>query len=198
MNEEFAYDYDDYEVDDDDEYYAVRPNKTQLKKDIGALFALGEELSELPAAQLAALGLPEALHKAIADIAGMPHKGARKRQLKFIAGQMHKMDILPHIEKLAQLRNQSAHAVREHHIAERWRDKLLAEGDDVLAELLNEHPRGDKQQLRQLIRNAQKEKETGKPPKSYRLLYRNLKELFQSDDETVQNEQTDEDENSED
>jgi len=197
MNEEFAYEYDD-DYDDEVEYYAVRPNKTQLKKDIAALFALGEELSELPATQLQALELPENIHKALAEVAAMPHKGARKRQLKFIAGQFYKMDIQPYLEKLAHLRNQSAHAVREHHIAERWRDRLLTEGNTALTELLDEHPHADRQQLRQLIRNAQKEKETGKPPKSSRLIYRNLKQLFQLEDETDLDEEPVEDEDSED
>jgi ribosome-associated protein len=44
--------------------------------------------------------------------------------------------------------------------------------------LLDEQPHADRQLLRQLLRNAQKEAEAGKPPKSSRLLYRQLKELF--------------------
>lgn len=179
MIEEFEYEYDDDEV----EYYAIRPNKTQLKKDIAALFALGEEMSELSPSLLQTLELPEILYKAVVEVAGMPHKSARKRQLKFIAGQLHKLDTQPILEKLDRIKNKSAHAVREHHIAERWRDKLITEGNNALSELLEEHPHADRQQLRQLIRNAQKEAETGKPPKSSRLLYRNLKQLFQQNDE---------------
>ena len=50
--------------------------------------------------------------------------------------------------------------------------------------LLNDHPHADRQQLRQLIRNAQKETELAKPPKSSRLLYRYLKVLLNIDDDT--------------
>ncbi|MGZ4998507.1 MAG: ribosome biogenesis factor YjgA, partial [Methylobacter sp.] len=75
------------------------------------------------------------------------------------------------------------HAVREHHTAERWRDRLIAEGNDALTELLDEQPHADRQLLRQLLRNAQKEAETNKPPKSSRLLYRQLKELFKVEGE---------------
>ena len=57
-------------------------------------------------------------------------------------------------------------------------DKLIAEGNDALTELLNEQPHADRQQLRQLLRNAQKEAEAAKPPKSSRLLYRYLKDLL--------------------
>ena len=183
MNEEHDY---EYVYDDQGEivYYAVRPNKTQIKKDMAVLFALSEELSELSGSQLKTLELPENIHKAIVEVSGMPHKGARKRLLKFITGQLHKIDVDPILEKLARMKNKSAHAVREHHAVERWRDKLIAGGNEALTELLNEHPHADRQQLRQLLRNAQKEAEANKPPKSSRLLYRYLKELFKVDGET--------------
>lgn len=179
MNEEYDYENEDGEV----EYYAVRPNKTQLKRDMAVLFDLGEEMSGLTASQLKILELPEKIHKAVAEVAGMPLKGARKRLLKFIAAQLHKIDVEPIREKLARLKNKSAHAVREHHIVERWRDRLIAESDDALTELLDEHPGADRQQIRQLIRSAKKEAETAKPPKSSRMLYRYLKALFNVSDE---------------
>jgi len=177
MSEEHDY---EYEYDDNGEivYYAVRPNKTQIKKDMAILFALSEELSELSASQLKTLELPDNIYKAVVEVSGMPHKGARKRLLKFITGQLNKIDVEPVLEKLARMKNKSAHAVREHHIVERWRDRLIAGGNDVLTELLNEQPHADRQQLRQLLRNAQKEAEAAKPPKSSRLLYRYLKDLF--------------------
>jgi ribosome-associated protein len=176
----------EYEYDENGEivYYAVRPNKTQIKKDMAVLFALSEEMSELSTAQLSFLELPENIHKAVVEVSGMPHKGARKRLLKFITGQLHKIDVEPMQEKLARIKNKSAHAVREHHIVERWRDKLIAEGNDALTELLNEQPHADRQQLRQLLRNAQKEAEAAKPPKSSRLLYRYLKTLLKVEGET--------------
>jgi len=98
MNEE---DYDDY--DEDVEYYAVRPNKTQIKKEIAALFALGEEMSNLSPEQLNTLPLPEKILQAVREVSGMPHKGARKRLLKYIAGQLHLIDVAPIIEKMARI-----------------------------------------------------------------------------------------------
>jgi ribosome-associated protein len=178
MSEEYEYD------DEAEEYYAIRPNKTQIKKDMAVLFALSEEMSELSAGQLKLLELSEIINKAVVEVSGMPHKGARKRLLKFIAGQLHKMDIEPILEKLSRIKNKSAHAVREHHVAERWRDRLISDGNDALTALLDEQPQADRQLLRQLLRNAQKEVEAGKPPKSSRLLYRQMKELFQVEGET--------------
>jgi len=177
--DEYAYGYE--EEGDEVEYYAVRPNKTQLKKDMAVLFALGDEISELSETQILSLELPDNLHKAVVQVSGMPHKGARKRLLKYIAGQFHKIDVTPIQDKLARMKNKSAHAVREHHIVERWRDRLIAEGNEALTELLDEQPHADRQLLRQLLRNAQKEAEAEKPPRSSRLLYRYLKEIFQFD-----------------
>jgi ribosome-associated protein len=193
MNEEYEDEYVyGYEDDEEEiEYYAVRPNKTQIKKDMAVLFALGEEISELSETQIKTLELPDNIHKAVIQVAGMPHKGARKRLLKYIAGQLHKIDVTPMQDKLARMKNNSAHAVREHHIVERWRDRLIAEGNEALTELFDEQPHADRQQLRQLIRNAQKEAEAAKPPRSSRLLYRYLKEIFQfngNEDEMAEDE----------
>ncbi|WP_432742668.1 ribosome biogenesis factor YjgA [Methylobacter sp. G7] len=177
MSEEYEYD------DEAEEFYAIRPNKTQIKKDMAVLFALSEEMSELPAGQLKTLELPEIINKAVIEVSGMPHKGARKRLLKFITSQLHKIDLEPILEKLSRIKNKSAHAVREHHAVERWRDRLISEGNDALLALLAEQPQADRQVLRQLSRNAQKEAEAGKPPKSSRQLYRQLKLLFQVEGE---------------
>ncbi|WP_404356402.1 ribosome biogenesis factor YjgA [Methylotuvimicrobium sp. KM1] len=174
--------YQEYEeFDDEVEYYAVRPNKTQIKRDIAVLFELGEELVALSAAQLSTLDLPEGLHKAVIGATGMPPKGARKRQMKFICGLLRKLDVDPITEKLARIKNQSAHATREHHKIERWRDRLISEGQDALTELIDEYPQTDRQLLRQLMRSAQKEAAEARPPKSSRELYRYLKELFEAD-----------------
>ena len=175
-------DYEEYEDFDDYIEYAVRPNKSQIKRDIAVLSDLAEEMVALAPAQLGSLELPENLHNAIAAAAGMPPKGARKRQLKFITGLLRKLDVEPIKEKLARLKNQSAHAVREHHKVERWRDRLIAEGNDALTELLVDYPQADRQHLRQIVRNAQKEAAAAKPPKSARELYQYLKGLFEDED----------------
>jgi ribosome-associated protein len=172
-----------YEDDEEVEYYAIRPNKTQIKKDIAVLFKLGEEMSKLAPAHLKSLELPEKIHNAVVEVSGMQLNGARKRLLKFIAGQLHKIDVDPILERLARIKNISAHTVREHHIVERWRDRLLKDGNNALTALLDEVPNADRQQIRHLVRNAQKEAEQAAPPKSARQLYQYLKALFTSTQE---------------
>ncbi|SJM91998.1 conserved hypothetical protein [Crenothrix polyspora] len=184
MEQEYLYE----EQEDEVEYYAVRPNKTLIKKEIGVLFKLAEEMSVLSAAHLKSLELPEKIHKAVVEVSVMKLNGARKRLLKFIAGQLHKMDVDPILERLARIKTQSAHVVREHHVTERWRDRLISEGNDALTELMDEHPQADRQKLRHLVRNAQKEAELAAPPKSSRLIYQYLKALFSASEDEANDE----------
>ncbi|OAI02800.1 ribosome biogenesis factor YjgA [Methylomonas methanica] len=185
--EEYEEDYyDEPEDEDDDEnedeeadHYAVRPNKTRIKKEIAEVFAMAEEICALSPAHIAEFELPESIEQAMRDAGKMGHNSARKRLLKYITAQLRKLDTAAIHEKLARMKNRSAHAVREHHQAERWRDLLLAaNGNQQLTLFIQEFPAADSQHLRQLQRNAQKEAKEAKPPKSARLLYKYLKELI--------------------
>ncbi len=162
------------------QYYAIRPNKSQIKRDIVEISRLAEELTQLTEPQLASMELAEQTVKAIVDAKAMPStKAARKRQLKFITGQLRTIELDRIFEELNRLKSKSAHGVREHHQAEKWRDRLVAsENNNDLTELLNLYPTADIQHLRQLQRNAHKEAKAEKPPKSARILYKYLKQLI--------------------
>lgn len=166
------------QLEAEEEYYAVRPNKTQIKRDIAVIHKLAEEIVDLSAIQMSELDLPLDIYEAAKAAARLPQKGAKKRQLKFLTGLLRNIDIEEIQQKLATIKSQSALAAKEHHLLERWRDRLLDEGDQALSSLLQEYPNADRQQLRQLLRNAKKETEMGKPPKSTRLVYQYLKKLF--------------------
>jgi ribosome-associated protein len=177
MNEEF------YTEDADDgeevEYYAIRPNKTRIKQEIAGVHAMAEEITQLSASHIAEFELPESIEQALLEAAKMGRNSARKRLLKYITAQLRNIDLEPIQEKLARMKNQSAHAVREHHQIERWRDVLVADtGTQQLTKFISEFPGADSQHIRQLQRNAQKEAKEAKPPKSARLLYQYLKELI--------------------
>lgn len=176
------HEYDDFADDEEDvEYYAVRPNKTKIKKEINVLFAMGEVMAALTADQLASLELPENIHQALSEVSGMPPTGARKRLLKYIAGQLHKLDVEPFREKMALIQHTSVHSVREHHLVEKWRDQLINQGNEVLTELVNQYPSADLQHIRSLLRNIKKETQNSAPPRSTRLLYQYLKNLLKAD-----------------
>lgn len=175
----------DEEYDDETEFYAIRPNKSQIKREIETIADFVKDLIKLSTAQLNQLELEDSLLKAI-SIAATTTKGAQKRQIKYVVGLLRKIDIAPIQEKLARMQSKSAHAVREHHVVERWRDHLISGDDTVLTQLLDEYPNMNHQQIRQLIRNAKKETLSAQPPKSARLLYQYLKTIIIQDAETLQ------------
>jgi ribosome-associated protein len=172
---------DDYE--EAEKQYAIRPNKSALKRESAALEDLGEELIALPKENLDKLDLPPALSEAIALAQGITrHHGAYKRQRKFIAKLMREMDYAPIREQLDQQGRQHARAIHQTHLVERWRDRLLSGEDHELNALMAERPDADRQKLRQLIRDARKERETQAPPRSARLLFKYLRELLMPED----------------
>ena len=59
---------------------------------------------------------------------------------------------------------------------------LDADGERWLAALLEEFPTADRQKLRQLVRNATDERVKNKPPRAFRDLFREVRELLSSTD----------------
>ncbi|TCJ15977.1 DUF615 domain-containing protein [Parasulfuritortus cantonensis] len=151
------------------------PSKSQRKRDVEALQALGRELTQLSKDQLKKMDLPENLLVAVLEYQRITSHSAMRRQMQYIGKVMRDADPEPILEQLAAIRGESASAKAEFHALERWRARLL-EDDGAVTEWLAAHPGSDAQQIRQLIRNARKEAELGKPPKSSRELFRLLRE----------------------
>lgn len=154
----------------------TRPSKTKQKEAMHELRDLGAELVELPVSQLKRMDLPENLLTAVRDCQKITAHGARKRQMQYIGKLMRSVDDEPIRAGLAMLRGESSAEVARIHRLERFRVRLL-EDESVLTEIANQWPGVDIQHLRQLRRNALKEQETGKPPKSFRAIFQVLKEL---------------------
>jgi len=153
------------------------PSKSQRKRDSAALQDLGAELVNMSKSKLAAIPLDEDLREAIALAQSIKAHGGRKRQILYIGKLLRGIDATPIREAIAKLDQTDAASVAHLHRLERWRERLLTEGNDALTQLLGEFPAADSQHLRQLIRNAQQEHAAGKPPKSSRELFRYLREL---------------------
>ncbi|MBI5919197.1 MAG: DUF615 domain-containing protein [Nitrosomonadales bacterium] len=153
------------------------PSKTKIKKQMIELQDLGEKLTELPTNKLAELDLPERLVDAIRELKRINKFGAQRRQLQFIGRLMREVEPEPIIAKLDAWNGVSVQHTAWLHLIERWRDRLI-EDSDALTELLAAHPQADAQRLRTLIRNAIKEKELLKPPKSYREIFQVLREIM--------------------
>jgi ribosome-associated protein len=161
----------------DEEFAALPPSKTKVKKQMHDLQGIGEQLVALNKERLAEIELPESLRDAIQDMKHINKFGAQRRQMQYIGRLMRDVDIAPITAKLEIWNGSSRQHTAWVHQLEHWRDRLLEQAD-ALTELLAEHPHADAQHLRALIRNAQKEKEAGKPPKSYREIFQVLREII--------------------
>jgi ribosome-associated protein len=153
------------------------PSKTKIKKQMHELRDLGEELTELSRDQLAKLDIPDSLRDAIREMSRMKSFGAKRRQLQYIGKLMRDVDPAPIIAKLDTWKGVSQQHIGYMHQIERWRERLM-EGDKALSELLVAYPETDVQHLRTLIRNAIKERDTGKPAKNFREIFQVLRETI--------------------
>ncbi|MBM3115527.1 ribosome biogenesis factor YjgA [Jeongeupia naejangsanensis] len=152
-------------------------SKSQMKRDMNALQDLGEALIPLDRKHLIGLGLPETLFNALIEAKRLTAHGAVARHKQYIGKLMRQVDPAPIQALLDSLAGNSDRHNAWLHQLERQRDKLLADPKSVEA-LINDHPGLDVQQLRQLIRNALKEREQQKPPKAFRELFQLLKTLY--------------------
>jgi ribosome-associated protein len=160
----------------------LQPSKTQRKKEVHALQDLGEALVALDADKVAELDLPARLHDAVLEAKRISKFGALRRQMQYIGRLMREEGDAAAIRSRLEIWNgTSVEETARLHLLERWRTRLLAD-DAALADLLEAHPGADAQRLRALIRNARREAEAGKPPKSFREVFQALREIFQTED----------------
>jgi ribosome-associated protein len=154
-----------------------KPSKTQRKRAMHELQALGERLVELNAAQLAEMALPESLSEAIEEVRRMTKHEARRRQLQYIGRLMRTADADSIRERLRAWEGVSVRHTAHLHRLERWREELLGD-DSALGALASAHPGVDTQYLRVLVRNARAERGSGRAPRAYRELFRALRDII--------------------
>ena len=157
-------------------------SKSQRKRDMEALKNLGWRLLEFSDDALRQLAMPETLLDAIRTAKRIKSHGARKRQMQFIGKLMRDVDAAPIRDAVDAADHQQSTQSREFHLIEELREKLLAEGDSVLPEVLSHFPRAERQYLRKLVRQAKHEQENRQPPRASRLMFRYLRELQEESD----------------
>jgi ribosome-associated protein len=159
------------------------PSKSQRKRDMHALQALGAELAELKASQLASIELPDELREAIIELERIRQREARRRQMQRIGRLMQLVDGEVIAARLTAIKSQGTLSIQRQHLIEHWRDQLLDATSDALNRFIAEHPEVDIQHLRQLIRQARKEQAQGKPAGSARKLFRLIRDTLAAQDE---------------
>lgn len=176
-------------ADDQDD----RPSKSQKKRDMSALQDLGAQLVALSPDQVKKMALPDHLRLAVSDAQRFTKHEARRRQMQYIGRLMREIDPAPIQAVLDEIHGVSAAANARQHRLEQLRTRLL-EDETVIGEIVRDYPDADLQLLRQLRRNAIREREQNKPPRAYRELFRVLRELRnQTEDDTEITEQDSDD-----
>ncbi len=156
-------------------------SRSQVKREFRELKDLGIQLAGLSKGQLRAIPLSEGTRDALLAGKGMT-RTALQRQYRHLSSLLVEEDVAairaalsgelqPHAEEIAAL-----------HEAEDWRDKLLSADEGRLTAFVERYPECDRTHLRQLVRNAKKERDLDKPPKSARQLFRYLRLLSEQPD----------------
>jgi ribosome-associated protein len=154
-----------------------RPSKSQLKREMLALQALGAELTALGKDTLAKMPMPEDLAAAVHAARRITDHEGKRRQMQYVGRVMRGL----REDEVAALRTaidaskgvDKAGTARLHWI-EHTREQLLTR-DTALTEFLRSHPQADAQQGHTLIRNARREAEQNKPPRYFRELFQWIK-----------------------
>jgi ribosome-associated protein len=154
-----------------------RPSKSQRKRDSDALQDLGAALVALSSERLAKIEMSDRLRDAVREAQRLTKNEAKRRQRQYIGKLMRTEDPAPIRAALDAIAGVSAAENERMHRLERLRSQLLEDEPAALAEITAAHPGADIQHLRQLRRNAIKEKEQNRPPRAFREIFQVLKEL---------------------
>ena len=165
----------DFDAEEEEIIYV---SKSEMKRDMLELQALGEAIVKLSPGQFVTIPIEDVtLADAIETARRIKHREGLRRQMQYIGKLMRKIDIsdiaAAH-QKLLDGRKQEAQAF---HQLEQWRDQLIENGPNSIEEVVSKFPQADRQHLRQLIMQAAKEKKNNKPPASARKLFKYLREL---------------------
>ena len=174
----------------------VDRSRTDLKKHSEHLQSLGEQLLTLRKGLMDKLGLPDRLLEAIAEARRITNFEGKRRQMQFIGKLMRKLDeaTVQAIEEALEVQHQgSAKDTLRLHLAEQWRDRLIAD-DEALKEWLALDADADVQRLRTLVRQARKDaqaspEQPGAAPrhgKSYREIFQLVRARLDADAQAAQ------------
>ena len=155
--------------DRDDDPRALKRRAQRAAGDRSA--RLANALMKIGASMLPRLELDEDLREAVDRARAVNALGARRRAERTLAGELRRSgDLAGLAERLANVEETGTAEPRLFQLAERWRARLIEEGLAAAAEL----PGGQAEPMPELIRRAQQERATGKPPGAARALFRHV------------------------
>ena len=153
------------------------PSRSQLKRENQELRDMGEQLVLLAKSQLEKIALDDSLKAAIKEARRLKNLDARRRQLQYIGKLLRNIDVTDIKYSLEKLNHQSQ-TFRQHFAKlEEWRDRFINEGNNAIEDFIAQYPQADRQQLRNLQRQASREKSQSKPSTASEKLFKYIRQL---------------------
>lgn len=159
-----------------------RPSKTQIKREMLELLALGKRVVELSADRVKQLPLSEKLEEAVLLAQKTNSREGKRRQIHYVGKLMRDAQAQAIMDQIETWEKGSVADTAYMHTLERDRERLLND-DQALTEWLNKYPDTDVQAFRAMIRAARQENAKnaallpGQAPqkKHYRALFQAIK-----------------------
>ena len=153
-------------------------SKSELKRDAQQYQQLALDLASMAKKQRDKLPLSDDLLEAMIVADKIRAKSeAYRRHMNYITKTLRSTDNVEEIEAAIELmlnKNNQADVLLNK--IELIRDELIELGDPKINQLLTEYPELERQKMRQLVRQAKKERAAEKPSKGFKELFQYLKE----------------------
>lgn len=161
-----------YDDNDDNEI-----SKSEAKREMQRWQDLGKHLTELNNQQWQQLSISENLSNALLENKRIKQHEAKRRHIQYIGKLMRDENIELLTQELELLDPSSEAYGRINRQQEQWRSRLIQD-NNALNAFIDEYPNVDRQALRNLVRNAQKECNSTppKPSTSFKKLFQFIKE----------------------
>ncbi|MGV2872959.1 ribosome biogenesis factor YjgA [Colwellia sp. E150_009] len=152
-------------------------SKTEIKKEMHQLQDFAQSLVEMSKHQRSLIPLTDDLKDAmvVADKIRNKHEALR-RHIRHIAKILVETDLAPIHQAIDVMANKHQQSTAKFERLESLREQLVEQGNDAVEALLLEFEQMDRQKLKQLVRNAAKEKKAEKLGKHYKNLFIYLKD----------------------
>jgi ribosome-associated protein len=160
-----------------DDEFENEISKSQIKRDMEALQAIGKKLTELKPAQIKKVPMGEDLAQAIKESYNITQREAKRRHLQFIGKLMRAEDGEAIQYALDQFDSGSQRFAQQIHLVESWRERLISEGNEALSEFISDQNLVDVQKLRQLVRSAKKDVANDKNTGAAKKLFQHIRSL---------------------
>jgi ribosome-associated protein len=136
-------------------------SKTEIKREMHELQDFAQSLIEMSKHQRSRLPLTEDLKDAmiVADKITNKHEALR-RHVRHTAKILLETDLEPIHQAIAVMANKHQQETAKFVRLESIRDELIEQGNDAIEALITEFPQIERQKIKQLVRNAAKEKKS--------------------------------------